>query len=175
MSNHLSEIEPRWFAVRTRSKSEKFVQRILERKGIEAYLPLQRLVRRYGRTVRQVEKPLINCYIFVKILKADYVPILEVENVTGFVRFSKDLLSIPEEEILLLRRITLEEGIDVEALEGHLEAGDPVEIAAGNLTGLKGHVVSVNGKRKVQVELQHIGYSLLITVDPMMLMRQKTS
>ena len=45
------------------------------------------------------------------------------------------------------------------------DAGDPVEIAAGNLTGMKGRIVKVEGKRKMQVELTHLGYSLLITVD----------
>lgn len=163
--NHLHDSEPRWFAVHTRSKSEKFVQRMLAKKGIHAWLPLQKLMRRYTRSTRIVEKPLINCYVFVKIVKDQYVPVLETENVAGFVKFSKNLIAIPESEIDLLKKITLEDGLEVEAVKGSFSEGDPVEIAAGNLMGLKGRIVKVEGKRKFQVELNYLFHSLLITVD----------
>jgi len=169
--NHLHATELRWFAVRTRSKSEKMVQRDLEKKGIHSYLPLQKLLRRYTRSTRWVEKPLMNCYVFVRILKGEYVRVLETEHVTGFVRFSKDLLSIPQSEIDILRRITLEDGLEVEAVTGTFTEGDWVEISAGNLMGLKGRIVQVEGKRKFQVELQHLFHSLLITVDAAFLER----
>jgi transcription antitermination factor NusG len=163
--NHLHDSEPRWFAVHTRSKSEKFVQRMLIKKGILAWLPLQKLMRRYTRSTRLTEKPLINCYVFVKITKDQYVPVLETENVAGFVKFSKNLIAIPESEIDILKKITLEDGLDVEAVKGSFSEGDPVEIAAGNLAGLKGRVVKSEGKRKFQVELNYLFHSLLITVD----------
>ncbi len=171
--NHLHESEPRWFAVHTRSKSEKFVQRMLSKKGVLAYLPLQKLMRRYTRSTRIIEKPLINSYVFVKIVKREYVPVLETENVAGFVKFSKNMIAIPEEEIDILRRITLEDGLDVEAIPGQFSEGDTVEIAAGNLMGMQGRIVKVEGKRKLQVELGHLGFSLLITVDAAFL--EKTS
>jgi len=163
--NHLHPSELRWFAVRTRSKSEKLVQRMLEKKGVTAWLPLQKIMRRYTRSTRLTERPLLNAYVFVKIVTAQYVSVLETEHVAGFVRFSKDLLSVPQWEIDVLKRITLEEGLEVEAVPGGLTEGDWVEIAAGNLMGLRGRVVKVEGKRKFQIELQHLFHSLLITVD----------
>ncbi|MFN0175601.1 MAG: UpxY family transcription antiterminator [Saprospiraceae bacterium] len=163
--NHLHASEPRWFAVHTRSKSEKFVQRMLAKKGIHAYLPLQKLMRRYTRSTRVVEKPLINCYVFVSITKADYLPVLETENVAGFVKQNKDLRSIPEAEMEILRRITLENGLDVTAIPGSFSEGEQVEITAGNLVGMKGRIVKTEGTRKFQVELLTLGYSLLISVD----------
>lgn len=163
--NHLHESEPHWFAIRTRSKSEKFVWRALGKKGIHAYLPLQKWVRRYSRSKRTVEKPLINCYVFVQITKSQYLPVLETEHVTGFVRFNKDLRAIPEEEINLLRRITLEEGLEIEVMPGSFSEGEIVEINAGNLAGLKGRVVKAESKRQLQIELLTLGYSLLIQVD----------
>jgi len=163
--NHLHETEPRWFAVHTRSKGEKFVQRMLAKKGIHAYLPLQKLMRRYTRSTRVVEKPLINCYVFVSITKAAYLSVLETENVAGFVKSGKDLRSIPEAEIEILRRITLENGLDVEVIPGGFSEGEPVEITAGNLIGMKGRIVKTEGTRKFQIELLTLGYSLLISVD----------
>ena len=63
-----------------------------------------------------VEKPLINCYVFVLITKQHYLPVLETENVAGFVKSSKDLRAIPEAEMEILRRITLENGLDVSVM-----------------------------------------------------------
>jgi transcription antitermination factor NusG len=171
--NQLDENEPRWFAVYTRSKSEKLVQRMLSKKGLHAYLPIQRLMRHYTRSTRMVEKPLINCYVFVRIVKNQYVPVLETEHVKGFVKFNKNMIAIPEHEIDILRRITLEDGLDVEVIEGHLAEGDPVEISAGALMGMKGRIVKSEGKRKFQVELSYLFHSLLITIDAAFLEKTK--
>lgn len=162
---HLHETDPRWFAIHTRSKSEKLVQRQLLKKGIHAYVPLQRLMRRYVRSTRMVEIPLINCYVFVRIVQREYLPVLETEHVAGFVKFDRRLVAIPSREMETLRRITLEDGLQLSAIPGALTAGDPVEIIAGNLAGLRGKIVRSDGKNCFQVELERLGYSLLITVD----------
>ncbi len=138
---------------------------MLTKKGVHAYLPLQKLMRRYTRSTRMVEKPLLNCYVFVLITKAHYLPVLETENVAGFVKMNKDLRAIPEAEIEILRRITLENGLDVSVMPGSFSEGEPVEITAGNLMGMKGRMVKREGARKFQVELLTLGYSLLISVD----------
>jgi transcription antitermination factor NusG len=163
--NHLHETEPRWFAVNTRSKSEKFVQRSLTKKGVHTYLPLQKLMRQYTRSTRIVEKPLINCYVFVQITKAFYLSVLETENVVGFVKSKRDLRAIPEAEMEILRRITLENGLDLTVIPGRFGEGEPVEITAGNLIGMKGQIVKAESARKFQIELFNLGFSLLITVD----------
>lgn len=54
-----------------------------------------------------------------------------------------------------------------------MEEGDTVEIAAGNLMGMKGRIVKSEGKRKFQVELSYLFHSLLITIDAAFL--EKTS
>ena len=163
--NQLHETEARWFAIHTRSKCEKLVVNLLGKKQIEAYVPLVRTVRKYTRKIKKIEKPLISCYVFVRIVKADYIPVLETENVAAFVRFSRNLIAIPEEEINTLRRIVLESDIELEAIPGFFAPGDPVTISAGPLTGLNGSVVKPEGKRKFQVSLDRMGYTLLITID----------
>ncbi len=167
----MHETEKRWFAIRTRSKCEKFVQRLMEKKQVHAYVPLQKVMRRYERKTKMVEKPLITCYVFVKISKSEYLPVLETENVAGFVKTAKVIHAIPEAEIDILRRVTLETDLEVEAIEAGWMEGDAVEISAGNLLGLKGKLIKIEGKRKMQIELENMGYSLLLTVDPLFLNR----
>lgn len=163
----------RWYAVHTRSKSEKFVRQLLEKKGIHAWVPLQKIMRRYQRSRRTVEKPLINCYVFVKIAPTDFVTVLETTHVAGFVKFNKIPLPIPDLEIDLLRRITLEFELEVEAVPSFLCEGDFVEINAGNLVGVKGKIVKKEDKRKMLVELTQLGYGLLITIDRVFLEKTK--
>ena len=162
--NHLHPTEPRWFAVYTRSKSEKVVQRLLANKKIENYLPLQKITRRYTRKIKSHDIPLISCYIFVKITKDQYVPVLETENVVKFIRFSKNLVSIPDGEMETLK-LVVGEGENVQATLGRIEEGDLVEVVGGKLTGLRGRLVEKQGKKQMIVELENVGYSLKMNID----------
>ncbi len=166
--NQLHPTEARWFAVRTNYKREKLVKRLLDLKGIENYLPLREVTRRYTRKIRVLQLPLISCYIFVKIVRKQYVPVLEVPEVLGFIKMRRDLLAIPEEEIELLRRIA-GEGIEVEADPAQYREGDWVEIIGGNLTGLQGRLVEIDGNKEFVIELEHIGYSLRMRVPAKLL------
>jgi len=161
--NQLCSQEARWFAVYTMYKREKIVRKELERKGIQSYLPLQTVTRYYTRKVKTVHLPLISCYLFVKITKPEYVPVLEVPGVLKFIRFKKDLISIPQREIDILRMVCGEE-VEVEVTDEPLTAGDHVEIIGGRLTGLKGILGERAGKNRFYVNLDSIGIQLAMSV-----------
>ncbi|MFN7117482.1 MAG: UpxY family transcription antiterminator [Saprospiraceae bacterium] len=166
--NQLDDTEARWFAVYTKFKREKLVQKQLHDRGIEVFLPLQSFTRRYQRKVKQVEIPLISCYIFTKITKPQYVPVLETPDVVHFVKIAKDLIAIPEAEIEIIKRVVGEKQ-EVEVQEGSYQMGDEVEIIGGNLTGLKGWLVNAENEKNLVIELENLGYSLRMTVDPALL------
>jgi len=169
--NHLSAEEARWFAVYTRYKREKQVLRHLQEKGIEAYLPLQTLKRYYTRKIKTVELPLLSCYIFVKIKKKEYVPVLETLDVVSFVKIRRNLIAIPEREINILRMVCGED-LSVEVDEqGRPQCGDQVEIIGGRLTGMQGVLVEAEGSQRFVVELETLGYALRMEVPPAQLRR----
>ena len=112
--------------------------------------------------------PLINSFVFVKIVKKEYVPVLETEYVAGFLKFGQNLLAIPEAQIDLIKRL-LGEKIEVCVEEKGLQKGDWVEVTAGPLLGLRGQLVTVQGKERVLVELINSGYSLQIGIDNQLL------
>lgn len=172
--DHLEEQTPKWFAVYTRYKREKLIVKELERKGIRTYLPLQKVTRQWERKKKTVELPLINCYLFVHITKSDYIKVLETENVVKFVRFSKNLISIPDQEIEILKRI-VGEGIFMEVHEGHYVEGDEVEISSGNLTGLKGKLIAKESEHNFLIELSHVGYAFRMSVAPELLKKVNAS
>ncbi len=170
IENHLVTHEARWFAIYTKFKREKVVAKFLQAKGIETYLPTNKVKRVFTRRVKNVELPLIYCYVFVKIKKSQYIKVLETENVIKFVKFSENLISIPEEEIKLLKRVTGEFS-NIETEFSQLCEGDLVEIIGGTMTGVKGFLVKKNRKSKFGLQIKSLGYSLLMDVDKRCLRR----
>lgn len=161
--NQLDEQTPRWFALYTMAKREKMVAGRLAQKGITCYLPLLHHTRYYTRKIKQVELPLIRGYVFVQITKKEYVPVLETPDVVNFVKFNKNLIAIPEEEIDIIRRV-VGDAMLAEAEPISFEPGDEVEIIGGQLTGIRGKLVSRENKREVLLELTTIGLALRVTI-----------
>lgn len=156
---------PRWYAVRTRYKCEKWVAGLLRRNSVDVYLPLNVKIKKYTRKIKRVELPLISCYVFVRISEKDFAKVLATEYVVGFIKFSGRFVPIPEEEINLLQKI-VGEFQDMDSSEEMFETGEPVEVIAGNLTGLRGSLIQIKGKKEFVVELESIAHSLIIHVDP---------
>jgi len=170
--NHLHDTEPRWFAIRTGFRKEKIVHKRLSNKGIISYLPLYKVTRRYERKVKHLELPLINSYLFVKITKAEYVRVLETEQVHTFVHFKRNLIAIPEEEINIIR-LVLGEGANIELAEEGYKKGDLVEIIGGRLTGLSGELIAGEGQKRLIIKLENIGVGLEVEVNSKYLRKQK--
>jgi len=163
--NHLDATKAKWFAVYTKYKREKIILKDLERQGIQAYLPIQEITRIYASKKKKVQLPLISCYIFVKITKSEYLRVLQTDSVVNFVRIAKNLISIPEREIEIMRKI-VGEGIPVTAEPSSaFNKGDQVEIVGGSLTGLSGTLVDNHGEKEVIIDLESMGYSLRMTLE----------
>ncbi|MEL7222209.1 MAG: UpxY family transcription antiterminator [Bacteroidota bacterium] len=166
--NHLHANEARWFAVYTGYKREKRVVSLLNKKGICAYVPLQKLTRYYTSKVKKVAIPLISCYVFVKIVQSEYVTVLETQFVQRFLKINQNLLAIPQKEIDLLRRIVGEQ-VEIEVDTAFWKQGDKVEVIAGQLTGLQGTLVEKRGEHKLIVTLNTLGYDLMMEIKPELL------
>jgi len=99
--------------------------------------------------------------------------VLETENVVKFVQFSKNLISIPEKEIEIMKRV-VGEGISLETKELSYFEGDKVEIASGNLVGLRGTLIEKQGNNNFVIELNNIGYAFQMHIEPSLLIKIET-
>jgi transcriptional antiterminator RfaH len=152
-----------WYALRTRSRTEKKVSIELKRQYIEAYLPLQKQLKQWSDRKKWVEEPLISSYLFVKIEEKDYFRVLNTSGVVGFVSFSGRPARVKEEQIDFLKRITCTNS-DLTLSNINLVSGDFVDINSGPLAGLSGELITFKGTRKVAVKIDEIGYSFLFNV-----------
>lgn len=170
--SQLNDQQPLWFATYVKYKREKLVHQRLTEKGIRSYLPLQSFTRHYTRKVKTVELPLISCYVFTHITKKEYIKVLQTADVVDFIRFSGKAIPIPEIEMKLLQRVVGEK-MDLEVEPNSYRIGDEVEIIGGDLTGVKGILLEQENKKNFIIELNHIGYSLRMQVDPALLKKVK--
>jgi len=168
--NHLHETERRWFAVYTKYRAEKYIVDQLKDVGIEAYIPLLKKMKRYASKIKISHIPLISSYVFVRIKRSDYLDVLNVNHVFEFVKQRNNLISIPGEEIEILKKIVGEE-CQLSLAEEAYSPGDKVEVISGNLTGLKGRSVANKGKQNVLIELENIGFQFLVEVDRSLLVK----
>ena len=154
-----------WYAVKTRYKCEKYVAAALRRKGVEVYVPLLKRTKRYTRKIKHYEIPLISCYIFVYMDLSQRIRVLETVHVVEFVGFDGYICPIPQTEIDTMRQVVGEiQEVDAQPL-GAFSNGAEVEVIMGQLTGLRGRLVTMHGKDDFIVELNSLGYELRMTID----------
>ena len=166
--NQIDAVESRWFAVYTHYKREKLVRDRLNSQGVENFLPLLHYTRHYRRKVREVQLPLIHHYIFVRVTQSEYTKVLRTPGVISFLRIGRDLLSIPETEIHILQRV-IGQKRELIAEPSRLCPGQPMEVIAGQLTGLRGKFIEALNPNNFVIELEQLGMDLRMQIDPALL------
>lgn len=159
-----------WYAIYTKSRTEKKVSELLTERGIDHYLPLQKVLRQWSDRRKWVHIPLFNSYIFVYITPKDFLRVLETQGVVCFIKFNNAFPPIPEYQINNLK-IILGSSEKFEISYDEFEIGEKVEIDSGKFKGLKGRLVEWRGKTRVLVHIDSINQNLIVDIHPVMLKR----
>lgn len=150
-----------WFAIYTKPRWEKKVFSQLERQGITAYCPLNRVMKQWSDRKKTVEIPLFTSYVFVQIAPGEQQQVRMIPGVVNFVYWLGSIARIRDEEIDRLRDFVAAHGaIRVEAI-GYSK-GDTFEIETGIL---KGQVATVQEVRKHKLELVLKSLNVKLVVD----------
>ncbi len=154
----------KWYAVYARSRAEKKAAKELLCQNIEHYLPLVKRLKQWSDRKKWVEEPLFRSYIFVCINQKDYYKVLQNPHLVRYITFEGKAVPIPEQQINAIR-VFLEEEEPEEIDNIEWLKGKQVEVMSGNLTGLTGELIEVNGKHKVKVQIDVIGKSISIYIS----------
>jgi len=153
-----------WYAIYTRSRSEKVVSKLLEVNDIDHYLPLRRVLKQWSDRKKWIEEPLIRSYIFVNIADdKEYLRTLQTDGVVKFVTFEGKAAKIPEKQIDNIR-LLLASDKDLEVTTEDFKPGMNIMVKAGQLKGLEGTLIETRGKNRVKVSLEAIGQSILVEI-----------
>ena len=153
-----------WYALYTKSRAEKKVLASLGQLGIEAYLPMHNVLRRWSDRKKWVEMPLISRYLFVRICLKQYDSVLQSNFIVSYVRFEGKAATIPDKQIDFLKLLLKQNDIDLEITQEKFETGQLIEVTSGPLIGLQGKLMETKGKNKLAVELEQLGYSALVEI-----------
>jgi len=153
-----------WYALYTKSRAEKKVAEGLNKLGIINYLPLKRELKQWSDRKKWVESPAISSYIFVQITPSQYRTVFEVNGVVAYVSHKGQALTIPDYQMVAMQR-TIENKINFEVEAGKIKKGEEITVTSGPLKGIKGIVQSVQGTKKLYLNITNIGYTLVINLD----------
>ncbi|MBC8047480.1 MAG: UpxY family transcription antiterminator [Fimbriimonadaceae bacterium] len=164
--NKIAPVYPemvRWYVLYVRSRSEKKVKERLEKNKIEVFLPLIKVVRQWSDRKKQVQVPLFNGYIFLKINPEKFTTVKMIEGVVGFVKQEKKYATIKEEELNTIK-IFLDTGIHVEAQTDNFEKGEKVKITFGPLKDVEGELIEIQNEKHFIVRIEIINQVLKVSV-----------
>ncbi|MCD4683117.1 MAG: UpxY family transcription antiterminator [Bacteroidales bacterium] len=155
--------EKKWYAIYTKSRTEKKVYQELIASGVETYLPLIKTLKQWSDRKKWVEEPLFRSYLFVNITDSEYYRVLSSVGVVRYITFEGKAVTVPPKQILAIKQFINEEE-DFTVDFDHFEIGDSVEVIRGSLMGLCGNLTEERGKQKVKIEIESVGKSILITI-----------
>ncbi|KPK87538.1 MAG: hypothetical protein AMS27_02255 [Bacteroides sp. SM23_62_1] len=153
----------KWYAIYTKPRWEKKVAELLLEKGIDHYLPLQKVLKQWSDRKKWVREPLFKSYIFVYITREDYLPSLQTPGVVRFVTFEKKAVTIPPVQIEAIKTfIATGEELTDETI--HVKIGDRVIVTHGTLKGLEGTLIEISKKKRLRIMIEGIQQSLHLKI-----------
>lgn len=164
-------MEKKWFVYYTKSRHEKKVKELLERKGYEVFLPMHKVLRQWSDRKKKVEVPLFNSYIFVRTEEHHVATVLQVPGISWNIRHNgKPAVLHPKEHELINRFLAT--GLTLEVVgTPDLRQGDRVQVIDGPLRGMEGLLVATTDGNRFVVALESIGQSMRVTLQPQLMKR----
>lgn len=154
----------KWYPVYTHPRAEKKAFQALTNKGVNAYLPLHRQLKKWSDRKKWVEEPFLKSYIFVNIREHEQTEILMTKGVARFIYFSGRIASMPERQINDLR-LLLASPYELEVTEEGLQPGERIVIKAGPLKGITGEIISFRSQKQFLIRLENLGYSIIVNMS----------
>src|SRR5215467_2893941 len=152
-----------WFALQTKPRNEKQVERILTHKGYECCLPMYRQKRRWSDRVIEVELPLFPMYIFCRFNSFAMGKAISTPGVTRIVGFGGRHAEVRIEEIEALQLLGKSDCL--REPWAYIPDGTLVQVETGPLTGAQGIFNSGEDKRRLVISVTLLQRSVAVQLD----------
>lgn len=120
-------------------------------------------MRQWSDRRKQVQVPLFNGYIFVRISPGAFTEVRMVEGVVNFVSVEGKYATIRKEQIDTIRTF-IETGYFMESVEGDFAPGERVQITFGPLKDCEGELLDVRNEKYFVVRIDAINQILKVSV-----------
>ena len=157
------EAAQHWYAVCVYPRHEKAVRTYLDRRGVHAFVPLYRTIRRWKDRKKELELVLFPGYVFVSLDLQQRLRVLESPSVVRFVCFQGRPAPIRESEIQSLLA-GLAVGIRVEP-HPYIREGKRVRVVRGALAGTEGIMKRRKDRFRLVLSIDLIMRSVMLEVE----------
>jgi len=155
--------EKKWYAVYTKPNWEKKISELLNKKKLENYCPLNKVVRKWSDRRKIVMEPLFKSYVFVRVAAEDIVNVKSTYGVLNTVNWLNKPAIIRDYEIEVIKRFLGEfENVRLEKID--LNVDDTVRSINGPLIYNEGKIVEIKNAF-VKVKLSSLGYNLVVEMN----------
>jgi transcription antitermination factor NusG len=152
-----------WYAAYTCPRHEKRVAKQLEERRVECFLPLYRSVRRWKDRRKEIELVLFPSYVFVHILFAERLRVLQLPGVVKLVSFNGFPAALPESEIEALRK-GLQNRVYARS-HPYLTVGRRVRVKHGPMMGAQGILLRRKQQCRLIISVDAIMRSVALEID----------
>ena len=164
------ESQAKWYVLHTYSGYEMMVKSSLEQliennnlqdSIFDLRIPMEQTIEEKGGKKKVVERKLLPCYVFIKMIYSNQVWYLvtNTRGVTGFVGPQGRPLPLKDEEVRKMQLERVVEKVD-------FVVGDTVSIDAGPLAGFVGQIKELNDSaQKAKVNVLMFGRNTDVEVD----------
>ncbi len=153
-----------WFALYTRSRSEKKTCQNLMDSGFEAFLPLSTRMKQWSDRKKKVQEPLIPSYVFVRLAERELNNVLPIQGVVAVLKHLGKPAIVKDHEIENLQIITDAQQEIKTISDFKFKNGDPIEVVFGPFTGLKAVYIRYQGEYRVLVNIQSMNTSFSVNI-----------
>ena len=152
-----------WYALYTKPRHEKKVNKLLLEKNHEVYLPVIARVSQWKDRKKTVEEPLFKSYLFGNFKYKNRFDVLQTDGVVKIVNFHGEPAVVPDWQIESLKKML--EYPQTLRLENYIRTGELAEVIAGPLAGMKGTVVRRKGSSRLVLTIDGIMQSVSVEID----------
>jgi len=155
--------ESRWYAVFTVPQHEKSVEKQLQIREIESFLPTYETVRVWKNRQRmKLVLPLFPTYVFVRICSEQRRKVLQSPGVLQIVGNHKEYSALSEAEIEFLRSGLCKQGLEP---YHELVVGTRVRIRSGVMQGIEGTLVRKSDSMRFVLTIKLINQHAAVQVN----------
>lgn len=151
-----------WFALQVVPRHEKSVDKILEYRGYNHFLPTYRVRRRWSDRVSVVEEPLFPGYVFCRSQSNLMEIIRGSPGIIRIVAFGGRPHPVPDKEIEALQQIV--RGKREYSAFPYLNVGQKVQVISGPLTGVSGIITQFKNRDRLVISLEVIMQSVSVEI-----------
>lgn len=155
-------MQEKWYAIYTKPRWEKKVTETLKGTGINAYCPINTVVRQWSDRKKVVQEPLFTSYVFVRVREDQISFTKKVNGVLNYVYWLGKPAVIRDEEIEAIEEF-LSTHKNVKLEKASFSMNETIRITSGSLINKEGKVVAIKNNT-IKIALPSLGYVLYAEV-----------